>query len=74
MKSLKSLESKEFACEADALSAAADFEKTLNYHLLSELEIVTKPHYQRRGRPRPGDVDEVPEGYLVTILIISKQL
>jgi transposase len=55
IKSLKSLESKEFACEADALSAAADFEKTLKYHLLSELKIVTKPHYQRRGRPRPGD-------------------
>jgi transposase len=55
IKSLKSLENKEFACEADALSAASDFEKTLNYQLLSELEIVTKPHYQRRGRPRPGD-------------------
>lgn len=55
MKCLKSLESKEFACEADALSAATDFEKTLNYHLLSELKIITKPHYQRRGRPRPGD-------------------
>ena len=55
IKSLKSLESKEFACEADALSAAADFEKTLKYHLLNELKIVTKSHYQRRGRPRPGD-------------------
>ena len=56
MKSLKSLESKEFACEPDALSAAADFEKTLKYHLLDELKIITKPHYQRRGRPRPDDV------------------
>jgi transposase len=55
IKSLKSLESKEFACEADALSAAADFEKTLKYHLLSELKIVTNFHYQRRGRPRPSD-------------------
>ncbi len=55
MKSLKTLESKEFACEADALSAAADFEKTLKYHQFSELEVVSKPHYQRRGRPRPGD-------------------
>jgi transposase len=55
LKNLKRLESKEFACEADALSAAADFEKTLKYHLLRELKIVTKPHYQRRGRPRPSD-------------------
>ena len=55
IKSLKSLESKEFACEPDALSAAADFEKTLKYHLLNELKIITKPHYQRRGRPRTDD-------------------
>ena len=55
MKSLKTLESKEFTCEADALSAAADFEKSLKYHLLRELEVVSKPHYQRRGRPRTGD-------------------
>jgi transposase len=60
-KSLKSLEGKEFACEikfrfaADALKAAADFDKTLKYHLLSELKIVSKPHYQRRGRPRSCD-------------------
>jgi transposase len=56
MKSLKSLGSKEFACESDALSAAADFEKTLKYHMLNELKIVTRPHYLRRGRPRPNDV------------------
>jgi len=55
IKSLKSLESKEFACEADALSAAADFEKTLKYHLLNELKIVTKSHYQRKGRPKSND-------------------
>lgn len=53
-KKIKTLESQEFACEADALRSAADFEKTLKYHLLSDLKIVTKPHYQRRGRPRPG--------------------
>lgn len=54
-KSLLSLEGKEFACEPDALSGAIDFEKTLNYHLLTELKIVTKPHYLRKGRPRPED-------------------
>jgi transposase len=30
--------------------------KTLKYHLLHELKIITKPHYQRRGRPRANDV------------------
>ena len=54
-KNLKSLEVKEFACEADALSAAKDFDKTLNYHQLNEIEIVAKPHYKRRGKPRVGD-------------------
>jgi transposase len=49
------LSNHEFACEADALTAAADFEKTLPYHLLTELNIVAKPHYPRQGRPRPDD-------------------
>jgi transposase len=54
LSSLNRLSNYEFACEADALIAAADFEKTLPYHLLSDLTIVPKPHYQRQGRPRPG--------------------
>lgn len=55
IKGLKSLHKKEFGCEADALIAAEYFEKTLNYHLLDELKILAKPHYQRRGKPKPGD-------------------
>jgi transposase len=55
LSSLKRLSNHEFACEADALTAAADFEKTLPYHLLSDLNIIAKPHYQRKGRPRPND-------------------
>ena len=54
-KSLLSLEKKAFACEPDALSATLDFEKTLNYHALTEVNIVAKPHYKRKGRPRPED-------------------
>jgi transposase len=54
-KSLLSLEKKAFACEPDALSAALDFEKTLNYHSLTKVNIVAKPHYKRKGRPRPED-------------------
>ena len=55
LSSLNRLSNHEFACEADALSAAANFEKTLPYHFLSDLTIIAKPHYQRKGRPRPGD-------------------
>ena len=54
-KSLLSLKKKEFAWVADAVSAAKDFGKTLNYHSLTELNILTKPHYKRKGRPRPED-------------------
>ena len=54
-KSLLSLQKKEFACEPDATSAAIDFQKTLKYHSLTELNIVPKPHYKRKGRPRPED-------------------
>lgn len=50
-KTLKSLVSKTFACEADALSASADFEKTLRYHSLDALKIVAQPHYGQPGRP-----------------------
>jgi len=53
--SLKNLESKKFACEADAISAAEDFSKTLKYHSLNGLNIVAKPHYKSKGRPRSGD-------------------
>ena len=52
-KALKSLTNKSFACEADALSAVTEFEKTLKFHNLSELQIVSQPHYSRRGRPNP---------------------
>jgi len=55
LKNLKNLENKEFACEPDAIKAAKDFEKTLKYHLLQELKIVTKPHYKRKGRPKYND-------------------
>ena len=50
-KVLKSLMNKSFACEADALSAIKDFEKTLNYHSLDEPKILAQPHYSQRGRP-----------------------
>ena len=52
-KALKSLINKSFACEADTLSAVTEFEKTLKFHNLSELQIVSQPHYSRRGRPNP---------------------
>ena len=40
-----------FACEADAQQALERFEKTLKYHLISDVSIVEQPHYDRPGRP-----------------------
>ena len=59
-KSLKSLMNKTWSCEADALNAVSEFEKTLNYHNLSACQIVAQPHYLQRGRPNP---DQQPSHY-----------
>jgi hypothetical protein len=54
LSSLNRLSNHEFACESDALIAAADFAKTLTYHLLTGVNIIAKPHYQGKGKPRTG--------------------
>ena len=59
-KSLKSLMNKTWHCEADALNAVSEFEKTLDYHNLSASQIVSQPHYLQRGRPNP---DQQPTHY-----------
>lgn len=60
LKALKELGAHSFACEADALNAANAFDKKLKYHTLSDVEVQLKPHYDKPGRPRKGDV---PKGY-----------
>jgi len=55
-KSLKKLANQEFACAADAYKAAEKFEKTLSYHQLSDLKIIEKPHYERKGRPSSNNL------------------
>jgi transposase len=54
LSSLNRLSNHEFSCESDALNAAADFAKTLTYHLLNGVNIIAKPHYQGKGKPRAG--------------------
>ena len=55
-KALNSLAAQEFACEADARQGAKAFEQKLNFHQLNALEITTKPHYKKRGRPSKNDL------------------
>ena len=57
---LEQLKSKEFACETDALNAAKAYEKKLKFHLLVEIKIEAKAHYQKRGRPSK---QEIPSYY-----------
>ena len=40
-----------FACEADAQTALERFEKTLNYHLITDASLEERPHYDHPGRP-----------------------
>ncbi|MDJ0703348.1 MAG: IS1634 family transposase [Leptolyngbyaceae cyanobacterium MO_188.B28] len=55
LNALKTLTAHPFACQADALDALEGFEKKLKYHRLIDLEVVTKPHYDKPGRPRKGE-------------------
>ena len=43
-----------FACEADALTEAQLWQKTLTYHQLSQVEVQTIPYYAKGGRPKQG--------------------
>jgi len=43
-----------FACEADALTEAQLWQKTLTSHQLSQVEVQTIPYYAKGGRPKQG--------------------
>ncbi len=59
-KALKELSAHPFACETDALDAAKTLIKKLKYHQLIDIQVLKKPHYERPGRPRKG---ELPQRY-----------
>jgi len=51
---VKKLAHQEFACDADARSAAAQLEKHLPWHRLDAIAVVQKAHYERPGKPKAG--------------------
>ncbi len=61
---LRQLCRQDFACETDARAAAARFERTLRYHRLQKLNLVSRPHYSKGGRPRK---DEQPSHFTYRI-------
>lgn len=50
---LQSLANQDFACAADALADAERLSKKLKWHQLSDIQIVEKRHYSKRGKPKP---------------------
>lgn len=69
---LKKLSGEEFACEADALTAAAKLSKKLVLHELSEIKIVEKLHYERPGKPSAKDIP-VRTNYQVVATIVTDE-
>jgi transposase len=55
---LKQLSSQQFACQPDALQAAAVFSDQLPYHQLDDLQVVEIIEYPKRGRPRKDEVGQ----------------
>jgi transposase len=53
---LRVLCAQDFACSADAMSAAQTLSKKMTWHELSALQIVEKPHYDKAGKPKRADV------------------
>lgn len=51
---LRQLCAQQFACEADALAALKEFERSLPWHQLHQWSVVSKTHYEKPGRPKRG--------------------
>ena len=55
---LKSLMKQDFACVADAKQAADKLSRRWKYHCLRSVEIETRPHYNKAGRPTKNQSPE----------------
>jgi transposase len=53
-----------FACEADARQALSTFEYSLHDTALHEVTIRPRPHYDKPGRPKQGDVPNETSHYI----------
>ena len=60
----------EFACLADATTAAQNLSEQMTWHQLTELEIVAKNHYDKPGNPKP---DAIPSriSFRVTATVVA---
>jgi transposase len=56
LQEFQTLCNQEFACNADAISAADNLSKTMKWHQLCDIKTVEKPHYERAGKPKQDAV------------------
>ncbi len=52
---MKQLAKQEFECQDDALKQGEQLGKNWRYHQVQSVEVETKKHYGKRGRPKPGE-------------------
>jgi transposase len=69
---LKKFEGEEFACEADALTAATKLSNELILHELSEVRVVEKQHYEHPGKPSPKN-PPIRTSYQVVASIVTDE-
>jgi transposase len=69
---LKKIGKEEFACEADALSAATKLSRELVLHELSGIRIVERQHYEHPGKPSAKNTP-VRTSYQVTADIVEDE-
>jgi len=67
---LQVLAGEDFACVADALAAAEKLSTKMKWHQLSNIQAREKPHYEKRGKPKP---DAIPTSisYRITATVIA---
>jgi transposase len=66
---LQRLSTQEFACIADAMSAAQNLSTKMTWHQLCDIQTTEKRHYDKAGKPRK---DDIPKriSYRVTATIV----
>lgn len=67
---LKQLQSQQFACEPDALAAAAALSQQLPYHQLQDKQAIEIIEHKKRGRPRKDAVGQ--KHYQICAVLVPK--
>ena len=66
---LQSLAGLNFACAADAIAAAEKLSAKMKWHQLAHIQTLEKPHYAKRGKPKP-DAIPISISYRITATVI----